>query len=109
MSPTGVYAPGVEFNGPVYVHNIDARDNATPVLMIGSALGNTWVTGGDLAQTNGRAVRVSGLTQLKFADGVTSHYVATAPVASQYFLARTNKARLEQDGVDVTNTIVVNP
>lgn len=106
---TGVYAPGVQFNGPVYVHDIDARDTATPVLMIGSATGNTWITGGNLEQTNDRAVQVSGLTQLHFKDGVTSHYVAAAPLPAEYFTAQANQARLEQDGVDVTATTVVNP
>jgi hypothetical protein len=106
---TGVYAPGVQFNGPVFVHDIDARETATPVLMIGSAVDRTWINGGDLQQTNNRAVQISGLTQLHFKDGSTSHYLTSAPVASEYFLAKQNQARLERDGVDVTTAIVVNP
>jgi hypothetical protein len=99
----------VQFNGPVFVHDIDARETATPVLMIGSALDRTWINGGDLQQTNNRAVQTSGLAQLHFKDGTTSHYLASAPLASQYFLAKQNQARLERDGVDVTTEIVVNP
>lgn len=106
---TGVYAPGVEFNGPVYVHNIGAQHDATPVLILGSATGDTWITGGNLLQGNARAVRVSGLTRLQFKDGVTSHYVPAAPVTSEYLFAKTNQARLERDGVDVTADVVVNP
>lgn len=59
------------------------------------------MTGGDLAQANGRAVQVSGITQLRFVAGSTSH---DTPIA-----AKANQARLEQDGVDVTATVVVNP
>lgn len=97
---TGVYAPGVEFTGPVYVHDIRASEAATPVLRLGSAA-NVQVTGGDLEQANGRAVLVSGITQLRFANGSDSH--------GHVFLAQANRARLEQDGTDVTAAIVVNP
>lgn len=98
---TGVYAPGVQFTGPVYVGDINAFDAATPYLALGSATGETQINGGDLAQTNGRAVQVSGLTQLRFVAGTTSHGGALA--------AKANQARLEQNGTDVTATIVVNP
>lgn len=98
---TGVYAPDVQFTGPVYVGDIDAFDDAEPVLVLGSATGDTLITGGDLSQTNTRAVQVSGLTQLKFVAGSTSHGSALP--------AQSNQARLERDGVDVTAQIVVNP
>lgn len=98
---TGVYAPGVQFTGPVYVGDIDAFDDAEPVLVLGSAQGDTWITGGNLAQTNAKPVRVSGLTQLKFVAGATSHGTALP--------AQANQARLERDGVDVTAQIVVGP
>ncbi|WP_237702440.1 immunoglobulin domain-containing protein [Opitutus terrae] len=98
---TGVYAPGVHFNGPVYVGDINAFDDASAVLMLGSAGGETLINGGDLAQSNNRPVQVSGLTRLKFAAGTTSH--------GMLFPAQQNKARLEQAGVDVTAAIVVNP
>jgi hypothetical protein len=97
---TGVYAPGVNFSGPLFVGDIRAFDAATPMLVIGSSP-DTRVTGGDLFQDDGRAVQVNGLTQLKFTNGGDSH--------GHPFAARTNLARLEQNGSDVTAAIVVNP
>jgi len=99
---TGIYAPGVQFTGPVYAGDLNASGTATPVLLLGSATNNTWITGGDLLQLNGQPVKVSGLTQLKFAAGSTSHGVADLP-------AQKNKAVLQQNGADVTAQIVVNP
>jgi uncharacterized delta-60 repeat protein len=98
---TGVYAPDVQFTGPVYVGDIDAFDDAEPVLVLGSATDETQINGGDLSQTNAKPVRVSGLAQLKFVAGVTSHGVAQP--------AQSNHGRLEQNGVNVTDQIVVNP
>ena len=98
---TGVYAPAVEFTGPVYVGDIDAFDDAEPVLVMGSATGDTQINGGDLLQTNAAPVRVSAVTQLKFVAGATSHGTALP--------AQANQARLERDGVDVTQQLVVNP
>ncbi|ACB75796.1 peptidase S8 and S53 subtilisin kexin sedolisin [Opitutus terrae PB90-1] len=97
---TGIYAPGVRVTGPVYVGDINAADDAMPVLQLGSA-GETKITGGDLLQLNNQPVRVSGLTRLQFVDGTTSHNVRLP--------AQTNRARLEQDGTDVTALLVVNP
>ena len=97
---TGIYAPGVAFQGPVFVGDINASDAATPVIMIGSSP-DTRITGGDLLQSNGQVVMVSGLTQLKFTPGSDSH--------GQTVTAKTNKAVLQQNGVDVTTQIVVNP
>lgn len=97
---TGLHAPGIEFTGPVFLGDIRASDNATPVILIGSGP-DTRITGGDLEQANGRAVVVSGLTQLKFAAGQNSHGVLQP--------AQQNKARLEQNGTDVTASVVVNP
>jgi uncharacterized delta-60 repeat protein len=98
---TGIYAPGVQFSGPVFVGDINAADAATPVFMIGSSP-DTRITGGDLLQANGQPVKVSGLTQLKFTAGSTSHVANNRP-------AQTNKAVLQQNGVDVTAQVVVNP
>jgi arabinan endo-1,5-alpha-L-arabinosidase len=99
---TGIYAPRVEFTGPVYVGGITATDVAAgPVLLLGSADGDTLVTCGDLRQPNGQPVAVSGLTQLKFVAGTNSHGVPAPALA--------NQARLQQDGADVTDQIVVNP
>jgi hypothetical protein len=97
---TGVYAPGVEFTGPVFVGDIRAADDATPVLQLGSG-NDVRITGGDLLQDNGRSVQVSGIAQLRFAAGSNSH--------GTFFAAQTNRARLEQNGADVTSQIVVNP
>lgn len=97
---TGLYAPGVTFSGPVFIGDITAVESAQPVIILGAAT-DTRITGGDLAQTNGRAVRVSGLTQLRFTAGTDSH--------GNTVTASANAARLEQNGVDVTAAIVVNP
>jgi Immunoglobulin I-set domain len=97
---TGVYAPGIEFTGPVFIGDIRASDDATPVLRIGSG-SDVRITGGDLAQDNDRAVQVSGLTQLLFAPGSNSH--------GALFSAQSNRARLDQNGTDVTSQVVVNP
>ncbi|MEO5959020.1 MAG: hypothetical protein ABIR80_07875, partial [Opitutaceae bacterium] len=59
------------------------------------ASGDTRITGGDLLQANGQPVKVSGLTQLKFTLGSTSHVAGNLP-------AQTIKGRLEQNGIDVT-------
>ncbi len=97
---TGVYAPNVQFAGPLYLGAMSAADLATPTIVIGSS-SDTRVTGGDLFQANGRAVQVSGLTQLRFVAGTNSHGTTIA--------AKANRARLEQNGGDVTAQVVVNP
>ena len=106
---TGVYAPGVTFTGPVYVGDINAFGSATPVLLLGGITSSGFggatniplINGGDLLQSNGQPVRVSGITQLKFVAGLTSQGVTLA--------AKANAAVLQQNGVDVTAQIVVNP
>ena len=102
---TGVYAPSVQFGGPVYVGNIDATGTASPVLVlggvIGEGIGKTWITGGDLLQANGQPVQMGGVTQLKFMPGQDS--------GGNLLPAQTNKAVLQQGGGDVTSAIVVNP
>jgi hypothetical protein len=97
---TGIYAPGVQFDGPVFVGDINASDAAIPALVLGAA-SDTRITGGDLFQTNGRALQVSGLTQLKFTAGGDSH---GTPLA-----AKSNRAVLQKNGTDVTAQVVVNP
>ncbi|HWA85322.1 MAG TPA: hypothetical protein VG710_03805 [Opitutus sp.] len=97
---TGVYAPGVAFAGPVYVGDITAYDEATPVIITGP-VSDARVTGGSLFQDNARAVQVQGLTQLKFTSGSDS--------AGNIHAAQANQAVLERDGVDVTSQTVVNP
>ncbi len=106
---TGLYAPGVQFVGvdatnpalaPVFIGDINAFDAATPAILLGAAA-NTSINGGDLLQTNGAAVQVSGLTQLKFVAGSTSH--------GQLLPAQMNQGVLLQNGINVTSQIVVNP
>ena len=97
---TGVYAPGVTFQGPLYIGNIDGFGAATASIQVGS-VADARITGGDLAQDNGAEVQVSGLTQLKFTDGTDSEGNALP--------AKANRAVLEQSGTDVTAQIVVNP
>ena len=94
---TGVYAPGVQFTGPVYVGDINASGSASPVLVLGSATNNTWITGGDLFQANGQPVKVSGITQVKFTDGTTS--------GGALLPAQPIQGRLTQNGVDVTSQL----
>lgn len=97
---TGLYAPGVAFQGPVFVGEITAFDAAVPVLRLGSS-NDVRITGGDLFQENARAVQVSGTSALKFTPGADSH--------GKLFAARSNRGRLEDNGVDVTAQIVAGP
>jgi len=97
---TGVNAPGVQFQGPVFIGNINAFATATPVIIIGSSP-DTRITGGDLSQPNGQPVKVSGITQLKFTAGSDS--------AGNLLTAKVDRAVLQQSGADVTAQIVVNP
>jgi hypothetical protein len=97
---TGVYAPGVQFAGPVFVGNISASGVASPVLVVGST-SDARITGGDLLQANGQPVQVSGITQLQFTAGQDSQ--------GNILPAQTNKAVLQQSGADVTAAIVVGP
>lgn len=96
----GIYAPGVQFTGPVYVGDISAYDNASPVLMLGSAA-EVQINGGDLYQANGRAVAISGIVQLRFVDGTTSQGTVIP--------AQPNKARFENNGAEISSQFVVSP
>jgi hypothetical protein len=96
---TGFYAPGVQFQGPVFVGDISAADDARPVYIIGGG-SDVRVTGGDLLQANSRPVAVSGITELKFTAGTNSK--------GELESAQANQARLEQNGVDVTSQLVNN-
>jgi hypothetical protein len=97
---TGIYAPGVQFVGPVYVSDINASDVASAVFVIGSSP-DTRITGGDLLQANGQPMQVGGITQLKFTAGTDSN--------GKPLSAKNNRAVLQQNGADVTGQIVVNP
>ncbi len=93
---TGIYAPGVEFLGPVYVGDIAAFDDARPVLVLGRAT-DVSIAGGDLSQPNERPVTVNGFSELQFTAGTTSHGTLLS--------AQANQARLEREGRDVTAEI----
>jgi hypothetical protein len=97
---TGLFAPGVQFGGPVYLGDISAFERATPTIVVGAAA-EILVTGGDLKQKNDRAIQVGGVTRLVMANGTTSH--------GKLLPAQQNLGRLEQDGLDVTARVVVNP
>ncbi len=92
----GVYAPGVQFTGPVRVGNIAAFDAATPYLVLGRAT-DVRITGGDLLQPNGRAVQVDGFDYLQMDAGTNSH---NQPQPGQPL-----RGRLEQGGIDVTQRL----
>lgn len=94
---TGISAPGVAVQGPVFIGDITADSNATGVMIFGSTT-DVRITGGDLVQLNNRAVEVSGITRVNFTAGTKSSG-ATLP-------AQANRARLEQNGVDVTSQLV---
>lgn len=93
---TGIYAPGVQVGGPVYVGDIDAFSDSRPVLVFGST-SEARITGGDLRQTNGQAVTVSGLALLNYAAGLKSNGAAL-PI-------QTNQARLVENGLDITTAL----
>lgn len=90
---TGVFAPGVAFNGPLFVGDIDAFDAAQPVLCVGAAA-DARITGGSLRQANAQPVSLAGIAQLNYTAGTTSHGKAL-PV-------QINEGMLRQDGIDVT-------
>ncbi len=97
---TGLYAPGVALEGPAYVGDLAAYDAATAMLVVGE-VADARITGGDLLQPGGRAVRVAGLGKLRFTAGADSH--------GRGLPARKNAARLESGGRDVTNDVVEDP
>ncbi len=98
---TGIYAPGVAFQGPIFIGDLSAYDAAEPAILVGS-VADARITGGSLLQINGAAIQVSGLTQLAFTAGADSH---GRPLPAQH-----NQAVLRDPaGADVTAQIVANP
>jgi uncharacterized protein (DUF1800 family) len=93
---TGIYAPGVQCTGPTYLGEISAFGSAQPVLLLASTT-DARITGGDLLQSNGQSIAVSGVTQLNFVAGATSHGGAQT--------AQTNHGQLLAGGVNVTSQI----
>jgi hypothetical protein len=94
---TGIYAPSVSFQGPIYFGDISAFDKAVPIIAIGAA-SDVRVTGGSLLQANGRPIQVEGLNAVTFRDGSDSH--------GNLIPAKANQVIFEQDGVNITGQIV---
>ena len=94
---TGIYAPGVRFNGPVFVSDIDGANTANADLILGSVT-DARVTGGDLFQDNGGAVEVSGMTRLQFTAGTSS--------GGMLLPAQANRGVLMTNGAVVTSQLV---
>lgn len=90
---TGVYAPGVQFIGPVYIGNIAAMGDAAPVINLGSS-GSVLIAGGDLWQPNSQPVQVEGIGQITLGAGTDSN--------GNVLPAKSNRALLTQNGIDVT-------
>lgn len=94
---TGVYAPDVVFEGPVFVGDITAFDAARPVLVVGST-SDARITGGDLLQDNKAPVRIGGIAHLAFTAGTDSH--------GHPLDAQTNHAQLLENGHDITASVI---
>jgi hypothetical protein len=94
---TGIYAAGVQFSGPVYVSDIDGANSANAVLVLGSAP-DVRIAGGDLFQSSGARVEVSGMTRLQFTAGTSSGGVLLS--------AQANRGVLMTNGVNVTGQLV---
>ncbi|HVU24849.1 MAG TPA: immunoglobulin domain-containing protein [Opitutus sp.] len=100
----GIYAPGVDFLGPVYVGDIDAMGDATPYLVIGSIANasRVGITGGNLHQDNARPVHIAGFSQLHFQAGTKSDGTLLQSQSVDGVLV--NNA-----GSDVTSTVALPP
>jgi hypothetical protein len=103
----GLVAAGVNFTGPIVIGDIDASGTASPKLLTGTVAGLTGfpgeirIAGGDLLQTNGRALEFGTATAVRMGAGTNAHGVSLP--------AKTVAGRLERNGQDVTSTVVVGP
>lgn len=108
---TGIVATGVQFFGPVNLHNISAREQATPVLRTGAVAaraidGAVWentvlVAGGDMAQPNEKAIHLDAAAVVYFGAGTDSH--------GREQPAQPNRGVFQRNGADVTATVVRGP
>lgn len=100
---TGIYVPDVQLQTAVIVGDISAYDDATPMLWFGtsSQFGSVVVAGGDLEQPNGRPIQIRGFQAILMKEGTTSPGV--------YLPTQGNLGRIERDGSDVTNAVVLYP
>lgn len=96
----GIHAPGITFEGPCFLHDLNAFDAARPVLGM-AGVAEVWITGGDLWQPNNRAVAIGGLGRVVMKPGTNS--------AGALLPAQRSRGRLERAGADVTPTVLVNP
>ena len=94
---TGVYAPNVQFTGPVYIGDINAFNAAIPTIVVGSA-SDVRITGGDLLQPTGKSVQVDGLSLLQLTAGTDSKGTVQA--------VQPLHGRLERNGLDLTSQLV---
>lgn len=101
----GLVATGVNFTGPIVIGDIDASGTASPKLLTGTVAGLTGfpgeirIAGGDLLQTNGRAIEFGTATAVRMGAGTNAHGVSLP--------AKTVAGRLERNGQDVTSTVVI--
>lgn len=96
---TGIYAPGAFDINPVYICDIIATEEATPMLVVPHAR-DIRITGGDLHQVNGRPVTVAAATTIAFTDGATSH--------ADRLPAQQNRAQFSDEaGLNVTDQMVI--
>lgn len=96
----GVIAPGVVIEpGPVNIHDVCAGDSAAAFLLFGS-VPQIRITGGDLYQSNGGAIRTAGVSPggLLLAAGTSSAAVLEP--------ARPLRGRLEQGGLEASEQLI---
>ncbi|MBL9204830.1 MAG: hypothetical protein JNN01_07080 [Opitutaceae bacterium] len=104
---TGLNAPGVNFTGPIVIHDIDATGTANPKLLTGTVAGlagfagEIRIAGGNLLQTNNRSIEYGTATAVRMAAGTNSHSVSLPAVS--------NQGRLVRNGADVTASVIVGP
>jgi hypothetical protein len=108
---TGVDAQGVQFAGPVNLHTISAREQATPVLRTGaiasrvingSAFENAvLIAGSDMAQTNQAPIQLGEAAVIYMGAGADSHGRAQPAAA--------NRGVYQRNGQDVTAAVVHGP
>jgi hypothetical protein len=100
----GLVATGVNFTGPIVIGDIDASGTASPKFLTGTVAGlagfpgEIRIAGGDLLQTNGRALEFGTATGVRMGAGTNAHGVSLPE--------KTVAGRLERNGQNVTSTVV---
>ncbi len=94
---TGLWAPGVTVATVCYLSDLASTDDGLPFLGLGTGV-ELGVTGGNLLQSGGRPVIVSGIGKILPLEGTSS--------AGQRVGPRQIEARFLRDGVDVTATLL---